>query len=155
MTKDVLISISGLQMADEDGSEPVEVITSGEYYFRNGKHYLIYDEVMEGFQGVTKNRIRFYPNGMDIQKHGISNVHMIFEKNKKNMALYETPFGSIMLGIHADRVSVEESEEKIDIKVDYSLDINEELLADCKISICVRPKEEGAVCLTGRNNQKN
>lgn len=152
MTKDVLISISGLQIADENGSEPVEVITSGEYYFRNGKHYLLYDEVMEGFQGVTKNRIKFYSNGMDIQKSGVSNVHMVFEKDKKNMAFYDTPFGSLMLGIHADKVSVEESEEQIDIKVDYSLDINEELLADCKISICVRPKEAGAVCLTTRKN---
>ena len=51
MTKDVLITISGLQIADDTSAQPVEVITSGEYYCRNGKHYILYDEVMEGFQG--------------------------------------------------------------------------------------------------------
>ena len=38
MTKDVLITISGLQIADDTSAQPVEVITSGEYYCRNGKH---------------------------------------------------------------------------------------------------------------------
>ena len=36
MTKDVLITISGLQIADDTSAQPVEVITSGEYYCRNG-----------------------------------------------------------------------------------------------------------------------
>ena len=39
MTKDVLLSISGLQFAaqDEEDVEPVEVITAGDYYKKNGK----------------------------------------------------------------------------------------------------------------------
>ena len=32
MTKDVLLSIKGLQFANEQDTEPVEVITSGDYY---------------------------------------------------------------------------------------------------------------------------
>ena len=36
MTKDVLLSIKGLQFANEQDTEPVEVITSGDYYKRNG-----------------------------------------------------------------------------------------------------------------------
>ena len=49
MTKEVLIRISGLRVMDGD-EEDVEVITKGEYYWRNGKHYVFYDEVMEGFE---------------------------------------------------------------------------------------------------------
>ena len=43
MTKDVLLSISGLQFAaqDEEDVEPVEVITAGDYYKKNGKHYIL------------------------------------------------------------------------------------------------------------------
>ena len=50
MTKDILLTISGLQFqAQEDGDgEPVEVITPGDYYKKNEKHYVLYDEVMEG-----------------------------------------------------------------------------------------------------------
>ena len=46
MEKDVLISIRGLQylMDEESGEqEPVEVMTTGSYYKKNGHHFLIYD----------------------------------------------------------------------------------------------------------------
>ena len=39
MTKDVLINISGLQMELDDG-EPVEMMTTGDYYLKNGKHFI-------------------------------------------------------------------------------------------------------------------
>ena len=55
MVKDVLLSVQGLQMSPEDGSDTVELITSGEYYYRNDKHYLLYEEVTEGFAKPTKN----------------------------------------------------------------------------------------------------
>ena len=55
MTKDVIVSISGLQMPAEGEAEPVEVITVGDYYQKNGKHYVLYKEVNEGFEGSTKN----------------------------------------------------------------------------------------------------
>lgn len=55
MTKDVLLSISGLHQdvtgieaqGDEPGSEPIEVIVPASYYEKNGKHYVIYDELVE------------------------------------------------------------------------------------------------------------
>ena len=46
MTKDVLLSISGLHydvtgMVQEEENEPIEVITPAAYYYKNGKHYVI------------------------------------------------------------------------------------------------------------------
>ena len=57
MTKDVLITISGVQMLDDD-DEDVEMVTRGDYYQKNGKHYIMYDEQMEGFEGTVKNIIK-------------------------------------------------------------------------------------------------
>ena len=45
MTKDILISISGLQVSPENESDTVEVISPGEYYYRNDKHFVVYEEV--------------------------------------------------------------------------------------------------------------
>ena len=58
MTKDVLITISGIQTIDGEVNDPIETVTPGEYYFRNGKHYILYDEVQEGVPGVTKCMIK-------------------------------------------------------------------------------------------------
>lgn len=143
MTKEVLLTISGLQFAaqGDEESEPVEVITAGDYYKKNGKHYILYDEVMEGFQGNTKNVIKLTEDSLDITKKGVSNVHMIFEKNKKNVSYYYTPFGSILVGIDAQSVDIRETEENIDVKVKYNLEVNYEHLADCSITMNIKSKE--------------
>lgn len=143
MTKDVLLTISGLQFAaqGDEESEPVEVITAGDYYKKNGKHYILYDEVMEGFEGNTKNVIKLTEDSLDITKKGVSNVHMVFEKNKKNVSYYYTPFGSILVGIDAQSVDIRETEENIDVKVKYNLEVNYEHLADCSITMNIKSKE--------------
>ncbi|MDE6905704.1 MAG: DUF1934 domain-containing protein [Lachnospiraceae bacterium] len=144
MTKDVLVTISGLQvMQQESGMEPVDLITPGDYYKKNGRHYVIYDEIMEGFEGVTKNIIKIRDDCVDITKKGLTNVHMVFEKDKQNMTCYETPFGSLMVGINAKSIHVREEENDISLDLEYSLEINYEHLADCTIKMEIRSKESG------------
>jgi len=145
MTKDVLISISGLQteMFSMTNEEAIEVITPANYFYKNGKHYILYDEVAEGISGVTKNKIKITGNEkIEIVKSGTSNTHMEFERNKKNLTFYDTPFGQILLGIHTTdmRVSVEEND--IAIEVEYGLDVNEEAFADCRIKMNIKGKNE-------------
>lgn len=147
MTKDVIVSISGLQMPAEGEAEPVEVITVGDYYQKNGKHYVLYEEVNEGFEGSTKNIIKMQENYIDITKKGVSNVHMVFEKNRKNMSYYGTPFGNLLVGIDAKDIKVEETEHCIDVQIDYALEVNYEHLADCTIKMKIASKEKGGFSL--------
>ena len=140
MVKDVLLSVQGLQMSPEDGSDTIELITSGEYYYRNDKHYLLYEEVTEGFAKPTKNVIKAAPNYMELTKKGVVNVHMVFEKNQKNITYYYTPYRSLQIGIDATRVDVFETEDSILIDVEYGLEINCEFIANCHIKIHAKPK---------------
>ena len=84
MTKDVLISIRGLQvLVDEEGvQEPVEVLNTGQYYFKNNQHYILYDEPAEGFEETTHNILKFNKQKLEVRKRGLLEVHMIFEENK-------------------------------------------------------------------------
>ena len=120
MTKDVLLSISGLHQdvtgieaqGDEPGSE-------------NGKHYVIYDELVEGIPGTIKNKVRILDDQkVEIIKSGITNTHMVFEKDKINMTQYETPYGEMMIGVFTKDIQFEEQYEKITVHVNYALDIN-------------------------------
>ncbi len=135
MTKEILLSIKGLQTAENDERDTVEVISPGEYYFRNGKHYFLYEEVLEGQSETTKNVIKVADDYMEVTKKGAVNVHMIFEKNKKNVTYYYTPYGSLLMGIDAYQIDVRETEEEIRIEVVYGLEINNEHLANCRIQI--------------------
>ncbi|MCR5475682.1 MAG: DUF1934 domain-containing protein [Lachnospiraceae bacterium] len=138
MDKDVWVSVEGLQFQGSDGSEKIEIITPGSYYKKKDHHYVTYDEISEGNDEVTKNIVRFDRDMLTISKSGFTNVEMVFEKNKRNMTNYVTPYGSLLVGIDTDRIDIKESDDVINIDIDYALDINYEHLADCTIKMEIR-----------------
>jgi len=142
VTKDVLISINGLQLGDDDQNE-VEVITPGEYYNKNGKHFLLYDEVSQDYPGVTKNTIKINKDTVEIKKKGYTNVHMVFKENTKNMTYYHTPFGNMLVGLCASNIDITEKPGTIDVNIDYSLEINDEHISNCKVNLKIKPQKEG------------
>lgn len=150
MTKDVLVSISGKHvdiMNDpvegyEVGDDAVEVVTPANYYCRNGKHYIIYDEVVEGIAGTIRNKIKITGNdSVEIMKSGLSSSHMVFEKNKKNLTYYRTPYGQMLVGVNTKKMEISVGEDNIDVQVDYELDVNHEPMADCKIKMNIMSKD--------------
>ena len=132
MTKDVLITIRGVHTLDHEDND-VEMIVRGDYYQKNGKHYILYEEILEGAEERVKNVIKMSPVSMDSIKKGVTNSRMLFEKNKKNLSCYSTPVGNLVIGIQANHFYVEEQENSIKVNVDYSLDINYEHMSDCRI----------------------
>lgn len=137
MTKEVLISITGLQQEISD-EEPVEIISVGEYYYRNGKHYIMYEDMLVDDQ-LSKNIIKIAPNQVDISKKGAASVQMVFEVNKKNATMYATPFGELSIGIFTTKMELQEEENCINLDLEYSLDMNYNHLSDCSIQLSVKP----------------
>lgn len=140
MTKDVIVSISGLQM-DVDSESPLEVITMGNYFYKNGKHYVLFDETVGDAGEQTKNTIKIAPNRVDVIKKGDNSVHMVFEPDKKNMTYYNTPFGSMLVGINTLGITHEEDELNINTKIEYALEVNYAHMSDCSIAINIKSKE--------------
>ena len=141
MNKDVLIHVRGLQLMEtDDEQEPIEIVVPGQYYFRNGSHYLRYEEMLDDSAQTTVNYIKMSSEGGEIRKQGQVNVHMVFEQGKKNMTYYSTPYGTIEMGIAATNLFLEEKDGGLNMKVDYALDMNQEHVADCYLAIKAQPK---------------
>lgn len=51
------------------------------------------------------------------------------------MTYYTTPYGTLQMGIAATAMDLQETEDGINMTVDYSLDMNEEHVADCCLSV--------------------
>ena len=142
MNKDVLIHVRGLQMMEtDDAQEPIEIVVPGQYYSRNGSHYLRYEEMLDDTAETTVNYIKMSPNGVEVRKQGQVNVHMVFEEGKKNKTFYNTPYGTLQMGISATGLELKESEDGIQMKVDYALDMNEEHVADCYLTVQAQSKD--------------
>ena len=143
MTKEVMLTIRGLQFDQGPDSEEIETVQWGQYYKKNGTHYIVYDEVMEGEKEPVRNVIRFREQEMNLMKRGMVNVYMAFEEHRKNITNYHTPYGSLLIGMDTRRVSFTEGAEEIRLQVEYTLEVNYEYLADCRIDIRIQPAGEG------------
>lgn len=147
MTKDVMISIRGIQFDNGQDGEKIESIQKGEYYYKNNSHYILYEEILEGIEEPVKNRIKFKEGEMHLHKKGPVNVSMEFLTEKKTLTNYRTPFGSLVIGLEAQKVKFEEEEKRILLDVDYVLEVNYEPLADCKIRVDIRAMDGEAFSL--------
>jgi hypothetical protein len=157
MTKDVFVSISGMHeeiaetpAVERDEAEAIEVVTPGSYYFRNEKHYIVYDEAVEGSSEMIRNRIKITGTGrVEIVKSGLSDSHMIFEKNKKNSTYYRTPYGQILLDVNTRELEIQVTEDEIDVRIEYELDVNHEPMADCRIKMNIMSRSNGSFSVLG------
>lgn len=144
MTKEVLIRIAGLHedLSEEmeEEQEAIELVSPGTYYEKEGIRYLFYEEREEDM-GVVKCQIRIYgQERIEVIKKGSKGMHMIYEKGKKNQGSYGTPYGTFHLGVHTKKLQVEETEDELQIAIAYTMDVNFEPIADCKISIRVQSR---------------
>lgn len=123
MHKDVLIKVSGIQGAMSD-HEMTEMITTGQFYEKNGKSYIVYEDLSLTQDQATATTIKFDENQVSILRYGGANTQMIFEKDKGHYAPYETPFGIFDIMLHTSNIAIQKSEGHLALKVDYSIDIN-------------------------------
>lgn len=140
MTQNVTLTIRGMQsnQGGED-SDLIETVSQGDYFKRNGKHYVIFRESVEGLDNRVKSKLKFDTDIVEVFRSGPMNSHMVFQENKKNLTGYNTPFGQILMGIYTRKIQITEQEDQITVDVDYSLDTNDELLSDCHMEITILP----------------
>ena len=67
----------------------------------------------------------------------------MFEREKKNVTYYDTPYGSLLIGVEATKIELEELAHDILLKVDYVLEVNYEHVADCAITMKIKSKNAG------------
>lgn len=140
MTKEVIVSLQGLQNMEQEEGEPVELISSGTYIFENGKHLIQYEEVDEEDQEITNVTLLLEKDHVEIIKQGMSNVQMVFDSSRKTTSCYKTPYGDLMVGINTTDISMKELEDIINVELKYALDMNYNHVADCKVMIKIASK---------------
>lgn len=134
MAKDVLVSVKGTQFIDGE-KDSVEVITSGTWYEKNGKRYLLYEETYEGMQVTTKNTVKITPEIVEVTKKGAISSRMVYELGKQHMSDYTTPMGLIVLGITTKDIFVEADQDKLHLELKYAMEMNGQFVSDSILEI--------------------
>lgn len=142
MTKEVELIIKGFQKYADHEDADLKTETTGEYFYRNQCHYVLYEEQTEGFTQPVKSMLKLRKDQLEIVRRGLINTSMVFDRNRKTMTPYQTPFGEFVLGIHTKSMRVLESETQILVEVRYSLEADDVHMADCRIKIEIKQKAE-------------
>ena len=143
MEKEVLVSGNGMQFVKDDDNS-IEFISPGTYYYKNDKHYIMYeDSYADGSETVTNvlkiSNDKAEPRVELIKKGGIG-AHLIFERNKNNISCYETSYGSFVMGFQSKNIIINHYQDEINVKIEYSLEMNYEHVSDNKIEMKIRSK---------------
>lgn len=67
---------------DVDPNDPIEMMTTGAYYLRNGKHYILYDELSEDNE-IVKNVIKIGPKSVELTRKEDSLLIWSLKREKK------------------------------------------------------------------------
>jgi len=135
-----LISIRGKQYSpDFDGSEQIEIITTGQYTKRGDMYTISYDESeLTGTEG-TQTTILVEPgNRVTLTRIGCSSASMVFEQGKRNSGLYHVDEHPMTLTVDAFKVVNRLTDEGGTLFVDYQIELNSQFMSKNNILIKIR-----------------
>jgi uncharacterized beta-barrel protein YwiB (DUF1934 family) len=142
MTRDVLVSLKGLQIyLGEDEQSNIEKIVDGRYYYKNGKHYVFYEEILTDTGEKIKSQLMFHRETFSLIRKGAFSMHMVFQKGQKNFTSYKTPFGDILLGIYTTTLDFQDDGKCMKIDTLYDLEINYTNIAQCNLAVQITAKD--------------
>ncbi len=127
--KNVIITVKGIQVLDNAPEDNVELITEGEYSFDNGVGWFVYEETeVTGMEGTT-TRFDFTPNEVIVTREGTITSRMVFVQGKKNVFLYETPYGSMTMGIDTQSIVSSLGPNGGGLDIDYTLSFDQMMVS--------------------------
>ena len=138
MTKDVLVTVSGRQFDVAD--EPIELVTTGTYYLKNGKHYVLYEECPDDSGEIIKNRVKFHDGHFEMVKNGAVSSALKFVEYERSSSLYHTGAGAVTMEVDTRDIVLAESDELLQVKVSYSLHINGQFISECQVDFKVQAR---------------
>lgn len=137
--RDVLISIKGLSGTDEDG-ENIELVTGGQYSFEGRRAAFEYMESeLTGMKG-TKTSICVEPDSVMVVRSGTVNMQMLFQEGRKNYFNYNTPYGSMTMGLATQCIINELTGQGGRLEVRYMMDVDSAMTTRNKVEIEIMNK---------------
>ena len=135
MTKEVMIKIKGQQMGEEE--DPIVMMAPGTYHLTNEKHYIHYEEKIEGSEDISKNTIKISSDRVIIMKRGVQASQMIFDINEADQAIYNTAFGNLSFDTDTKSIRLKETQDLIEVIMEYSLSVGGSKISENELTISI------------------
>lgn len=136
--KTVMITMKSVQNADGESNE-TELITEGKLICMEDRYRIeYYDSEATGFDDSITSIDIINENLAAINRTGKAQSNLVIEINKKHHCHYGTPYGDMMVGIYAHKISSDVDENGGQLYLKYTVDINSSYISDNEIIMNVK-----------------
>ncbi len=138
--EDYLIKVVGGQETDDGQSDTISLMTKGDFTQKGHSYYITYKESgTTGYAGCTTTvKADMDGSRVSLLRFGPTPGQLIVEKGARHICHYETGQGSLSLGLTADEILCELTEEGGHLHFSYLLDFGDEMLSRNTVDITVR-----------------
>ena len=123
----VIVKVRGEQTDPEGEKSRIEMMAEGRHYYRNGKHYVLYEDNMLDGEGRISTILKIAPDSVVLLRSGGVVQEQRFDKRQESVSEYKTPFGSMELSVRTDTVNVVYGTVSGEVDVSYAMSINGEV----------------------------
>ena len=139
MEKEVLITINGTHTDSDNITDTVSLKVSGQYFVRGEFTYLIYEEKVDESDEIIKSMIKLHDDCAVVTKRGAVDSSMVYKLGEDTFNHYATPYGVLKMDIHTDEIMIIETEDRIDITIEYYMATKGSRITTCSMAIVVTP----------------
>ncbi|MCT4566196.1 MAG: DUF1934 domain-containing protein [Maledivibacter sp.] len=122
--KNVMLKIKGTQMPTGSDEDNIELITEGKFYDKDNAKYIVYEESeLSGMEGCTTT-LKITGNKVEMKRFGKATSQLVFEKGKRYVTNYSTPYGNFRMEILTKKLELGINEDiKGSISLEYQISL--------------------------------
>lgn len=134
--KAVKINLNNKQKFPDGENDEINSLSIGRYNYKNGKHYLIYEEADKGFDNV-KTILRFNKksNRILLKRNYPHKLRQVFDVNKECEFLYKIKNHSIKLKTDTKEIKIKTTDKFGEIFIKYELKQDDKIFAENILTI--------------------
>ena len=141
MEKTVVISVKGMQKYENAAPDVVELVTEGKLSRAGSTYTITYEESeVTGMEGtVTTSLVE--GEQVTMMRLGEFSAQMVFQEGRRHLSLYNTPYGSMTIGVHTNHLLVDLDEQGGVVEVDYAIEMDHAVAGRNVFRIVVKEAE--------------
>ena len=122
----VIVKVTGEQTDAAGDVSRIEMTALGEHYFRNGKHYIIYEDTSLAEGAPASTMLKVASDSLTLTRRGAVEQEQHFSPQSESRSRYQTPFGDLDLCVATQRLDIAYGSVSGSIDVVYDMHINGE-----------------------------
>lgn len=141
MKNNAIINMKSIQSVYNEKTE-TELLTKGNFKIKDDSFYISYeDSEATGFKGAVTEISVKADRYASVIRTGSASSDLIIETGKKHHCQYNTPYGSMDIGVYTHFIKNNLDKNGGTLHMKYTLDINSSYMSDNEIIVSVKTEK--------------